>query len=190
MDVLTAPHTTTTAAHGARAGVSPWPAIAAWGAGLIQLALGAGTITGVAEGPAIRVAGILLIVLGATTIGWGAATLARGRLLVPRLSIAGSLAGVLAAVSALMLDPVRVSVFAVAAASALLLAVALGAAWERRRASRTNGGATTDAAPSRILPLVVGAFLVAALVTPALAATEAGRHAVPHGQHLTEPDHH
>lgn len=94
-----------------------WPAIAAWDGGLIQLALGAGAITTEGASPAIRVAGIVLVVTGAGAVGWGAATLARGRTVVPRLSIAGSVAGILAAAGDMALDPTRVSVFGVAAAS-------------------------------------------------------------------------
>ena len=187
MDTLSAPRTTEAGALGARAAVPSWAAIAAWGAGLIQLALGAGATTGVEGDAAFRVAGVLLIALGATTLGWGAAMLARGRIVVPRLGVAGSLAGILVAVVTMALDPTRVSVFAVAAASALLIAVAFACAISRRRSSR--GGQTTDAARSGLIGLFVAAVLVAALVTPALAATEAGQHAVPHGE-MIDPGHH
>ena len=69
MDTSTAPratpHETEVGAQGGLADAPSWPAIAAWGGGLIQLALGAGAITAVGGGPAIRVAGIVLIVIGA-----------------------------------------------------------------------------------------------------------------------------
>ena len=42
---------------------------------------------------------------------------------------------------------------------------------------------------ARIALVSVAAVLVAGVVTPALAATEAGQHAVPHGE-MTEPGHH
>ena len=187
MDTSTAPRTTEVGAQGGFADAPSWTAFAAWGGGLIQLALGAGAITGVGGGPAIRVAGIFLTVIGVVAIGWGAATLARGRIVVPRLGIAGSLAGILATAAAMSLDPTRVSVFAVAAASALLVAVALRCAWALRRASRPT--TTRDAARPRLIGLFVGALLVAGVVTPALAATEAGQHAVPHGE-MVEPGHH
>jgi len=190
MDTLTAPratapHKTEVGAQGGLADAPSWPAIAAWGGGLIQLALGAGAITSDGASPAIRVAGILLVVIGAGAIGCGAATLAQGRIVVPRLSIAGSLAGILAAAGAMALDPTRVSVFAVAAASALLIAVALGSALELRREGQPRS-------KRHLVGLIVGAVLVAGIVTPALAATEAGQHAVPHGEHLemVEPGHH
>lgn len=192
MDTSTAPRTTEIGAQGGFADPPSWPALAAWGGGLVQLALGAGAITGAGEGSAVRVAGVLLTVVGAVAIGWGVVTLARGRIVVPRLGIAGSLAGISAGVAAMTLDPTRISVFAVAAATALLVAVALSCALELRRASRPSSIRTRDAARPRLIGLLIGALLVAGVVTPALASTEAGRHAVPHGEHseLVEPGHH
>jgi hypothetical protein len=184
---VTAPQKTEVGVQGGLADAPSWPAVAAWGGGLVQLALGAGAITAAEGGPAIRVAGMLLVVIGAVAIGWGAATLARGRIVVPRLSIAGSLAGILLAATAMALDPARVSVFAVAAGIALLIAVAFGCAMALRR-DRVRVG-RTDAGRGRLAGLLVAAVLVAGLVTPALAATEAGQHAVPHGE-MTEPGHH
>jgi hypothetical protein len=209
MDTSTPPRTTEVGAQGGFAGSSSWPAIAAWGGGLIQLALGAGAVTAVEGGLAIRMAGFVLIVMGAAAIGWGAATLARGRIVVPRLVVAGSLAGILWAVVTMTLDPQRTSVFAVVAASALFVAVALGSALALRRAARpararstvptpsplaadTSSGASDRMGPAGgrgVVGLVVSAVLVAGLVTPALAATEAGQHAVPHGE-MVEPAHH
>ena len=193
MDTLTAPrtvapHNTEVGVQGGLADAPSWPAIAAWGSGLIQLALGAGAITADGGGPAIRVAGILLVVIGAAAIGWGAVTLARGRIVVPRLSIGGSLAGILAATAAMALDPIRVSVFAVAASIVLSIAVALGCALTLRRARRAHT-AKPDAGARRLIALMVAAVLVAGVATPALAATEAGQHAVPHGE-MVEPGHH
>lgn len=188
MDTLTAPRTTEVGAQGGYADAPPWAAIAAWGGGLIQLALGAGAVTTAGGSPAIRVAGFLLIAMGAAAIGWGAATLARGRIVVPRLSVAGSLAGILLVAATMALDPTRVSVFAVAAASALLIAVALAAAVGIRRARRPRSSRPDGGRP-RLLGLFVAAILVAGVVTPALAATEAGQHAVPHGE-MSDPGHH
>jgi hypothetical protein len=146
---VTAPQKTEVGVQGGLADAPSWPAVAAWGGGLVQLALGAGAITAAEGGPAIRVAGMLLVVIGAVAIGWGAATLARGRIVVPRLGIGGSLAGIPIAVATMSLDPTRVSVFAVAAASALLVAVALGCALALRRISRPAPARTTDAARPR-----------------------------------------
>jgi len=64
-------------------------------------------------------------------------------------------------------------------------AVALGSALELRREGQPRS-------KRHLVGLIVGAVLVAGIVTPALAATEAGQHAVPHGEHLemVEPGHH
>ena len=183
-----APRNTEVGAQGGLADAPSWPAIAAWGSGLVQLALGAGAITAEGGGPAIRMAGILLVVIGAAAIGWGAVTLARGRTVVPRLSIGGSLAGILVATTAMVLDPVRVSVFAVAASIVLSIAVSLGCALTMRQ-TRHARSTKPDAGPRRLIALVVAAVLVAGVATPALAATEAGQHAVPHGE-MVEPGHH
>lgn len=181
-----APQETEVGVRGGFADAPLWPAIAAWGGGLVQLALGAGAMMTAEGGPAIRWAGLLLVAFGAAAIGWGAATLARGRMVVPRLSIAGSLAGIFAAAAALILDPARVSVFAVAAGVALSMAVALGAAINLRRGSAPSS--RPDAGRRRLAGLVVAAVVVAGIVTPALAATSAGQQAVPHGD-LFAPGH-
>jgi hypothetical protein len=160
-----------------------WAAVAAWGAGLIELALGAGA--SMRDGDD-RGAGIILIALGAGTLVWGAVTLARGRIVVPRAGVAGALGGIVAAVAALVADPARTSVLAVAALAALLISAAIACATRLRR--RT---ARADEAPPRLWVLFVAAIVVAALVTPALAATEAGRSASPHGTHgIVDPGHH
>lgn len=166
-------------------GAAPsWAAVAAWGAGLVQLALGAGAVT---QDGAARGAGIVLIVLGAGALAWGAVTLARGRIVVPRAGVAVSLAGIAAVVTALAADPVRTSVAAVATASVLLLTIALACATRLRR---RNGG-EVDASPPRVWAIIVAAAVVAALATPALAATDAGRSAKPHGEHgIVDPGHH
>ncbi|MFE7846131.1 hypothetical protein ACFUTX_13170 [Microbacterium sp. NPDC057407] len=166
--------------HGAGAS---WAAVAAWGAGLIELAVGAGALT---QGGAARGAGIALVALGAGGLAWGAVTLARGRIVVPRTAVAGALAGTAAVVAALAADPVRTSVLAAASAAALLLTIAFACAARVRAASRGR----TDAAPPRVWAILVAATLVAGVVTPALGATEAGRNAVPHGEHFVDPGHH
>jgi hypothetical protein len=78
-------------------------------------------------------------------------------------------------VAAMALDPVRVTVFAVAAAIALQIAAGLGCAVALRVAGRPPRSKATGSMGSRLVELIVGAALVAALVTPALAATEAAQ---------------
>jgi hypothetical protein len=161
-----------------------WAAVAAWGAALIELALGAGALP---QDGAARGAGIALLVLGAGGLAWGAATLARGRIVVPRAGVAGALSGIAALVVAFTSDPVRTSVLATAAAITLLVTIALACASVLRARSR----GTTAAAPPRVWAILIAATVVAALVTPALGATEAGRNATGHGGHqLVDPGHH
>lgn len=168
---------------GFRGVVPSGAAVAAWGAGLIELALGAGALT---NGGAARGAGAVLVALGAAALVWGAATLVRGRIIVPRTGVAASLAGLAAAVAALAADPVRTSLAAIGALAVLLLATALACASRVRRR-----GGRADAAPPRVWAILAASAVVAALVTPALAATDAGRSAVPHGRHgITDPGHH
>lgn len=166
-----------------RGAVPSWAAVAAWGAGLIELALGAGALTG--DGAA-RGAGTALVALGVAGLVWGAATLVRGRIVVPRTGAAGTLAGFGVGIAALAADPARMSVLAVAASSALLVAVALACVTRLRG---RDGG--TDASSPRLRVLVVAAIVVAGVVTPALGATEAGVLAPDHGTHgVVEPGHH
>lgn len=171
------------AATHAPASAPSWAAVSAWGAGLLEIALGAGLMT--SPGGAARGAGIVLVIIGAGALGWGVVMLVRGRVIAPRAGIAGALAGLIGAVLALGIDTGRTSVIAVGAASALLVATALacGAELRRRRSSARSG-------QPRLAVFLVAAVLVAGVVTPALGATEAGRLAPDHSEHgLVVPGH-
>ncbi|MFH8248747.1 hypothetical protein ACH3VR_00080 [Microbacterium sp. B2969] len=146
-----------------------WGAIAAWGAGLIHLALGAGAVTA-GHSPA----GMPLVALGAAALAWGAAALARGRVVIPRAAVGGVLLALIAGAVALGLDPARISVVAVAAASALLVVVGIGCGLALRGREAGRPG---------IPVIILAAVIVAAIATPTLAATEAGRFAPDHGSH-------
>lgn len=158
-------------------------AVAAWGAGLIQIALGADALTG---DLAARGAGLVLVTLGAGCVIWGAMVLVRGHVVVPRTGVTGALAGIAALAAVLWAQPGRASVIAVVAASALLIAVALTCGL-RLRARKEQA----DAASPRVSALIAAAVVVAAIVTPALGTTEGARFAPDHGSHdLVEPGHH
>lgn len=195
MDTQLAPRTSQPLVEETRSGAS-WPTFAAWGAGLIQIALGAGAITGSTGTVAARAVGYLLLTAGVAALGWGLVALVRGRIVAPRTSVGTALAGLALGVCALAVDAERMSVFAVAVASTLLIAVALACAYDLRRQRAKNE--TPDAGASRVtqntnvVGIIVGAVLIAGLVTPALAATEAGRLAPDHGDHgmIMEPGHH
>jgi len=161
---------------------SAWPAIAAWGAALIHLALGAGAVTAT---DGLSLIGLPLIALGLAGLSWGCAVLVRGRAVVPCVAISGALVGIVAGAVALAIDPVRTSVVAVGAASVLLVAVAFGCGRALRRT-----GWETDAAPPRLVGLFIAAVVVAGIVTPALGATEAGRLAGHSGHGVVLQDEH
>jgi hypothetical protein len=155
-----------------------WPALAAWGAGLVHIAAGAGAPFGWA---------IALVATGALELAWGVVALRSDRLRRPAVVLAaavGCLGLTLAAALALALGWVPLL-----GASGLLLIVAVLAGVELRRTDRARaaGGAerpaTSRPRPWRTLVgFAAGAVIVAALTTPSLAATPAGHDAVPHGE--------
>ena len=167
------------------AAAAMWPAITGWGAGLVLFALGAGAVSG----STVQPAGLLLIALALLALAWGAVTLARGRLIAPRASVVGALAGLVAGGLALAVDPARTSVFAVAAASVLLVATAIGCGRALRATTRLENAPSSK---PRLAGIFVAAVVVSALVTPALGATEAGRLAPDHSVHggVIEDSHH
>lgn len=162
-----------------------WPPLAAWGAGLLQVALGAGAITG--GDAAARAAGIPLVVVGLAALAWGAVRLA-GRD-AARAGVSVAVAGVIATAVVLAIDPARTSVVAVAAAVALDAFVG-AAAGRRVGGGRRGRGVPARPSPARtgVVGILMGAVVVAGIVTPALGATEAGRLAPDHSTHgVLEP---
>ncbi|MEF3404773.1 hypothetical protein [Agromyces sp. CCNWLW203] len=170
--------------HALVAALRSWPMLAAFGAGLVLAALAAGA--GGAMQPALVVAGV-------AALGWGGLALRAGRVIAPSATLvvaAAALVGMAAVVSTGAAERTDVAPGPLAAASVFIVVVALSAGLElrgrtrrsaRAAADRRRDGAASDTA--RLLGLVAGAALVAALATPALAATEAGETAVPHGTH-------
>ncbi len=172
-----------------------WLGFAALGAALIHLAVGA-----TAPFPL----SVLLVGFGVAELAWGIAILAAGRVLIPRLALGASLIPVLiwgltaALGSGLGVTTAQTGLplFPMAIASLFNLFLAVTVAITLRNAQNgpptpVHSAAAVSASPSgwRFLTgLVVGGFLLSALTTPALAATEVGSHAVPHGTHgVTEP---
>ncbi|UUT35583.1 hypothetical protein [Microbacterium elymi] len=164
-----------------RAFSSTWPALFAWGAGLVHIALGASIVAGSAPAPAIVVV-VLLLLLGAGELVWGAASLRAGRIVVPRTKVAGAVGGIALAAAAL-----AVGCAPVAVAAALVLATAAACVSARRK----------DPAPGRsrswttTVGTVAGAILVAALVTPALSTADTAAHSgqLPAGSHDPHAGH-
>jgi hypothetical protein len=160
-----------------------WLAFAAIGVGVIHLALVVG---------APPVLGALVAALGVAEVSWGVATMVRDQLVTPRIAaavavapvvawslvmIASTILGLPGLSSVLPLAPVAIAlVFELYAAAAI--------AAHLRRSSDTGGAQPATPPVGRYLVGVgAGALLLGALVTPAIAATEAGRFAQPHSEH-------
>lgn len=151
--------------------VRSWPSVAAWGAGLIVAALGAGAVVRADSGVAARGLGIGMAVLGLAGLAWGAAALSTGRVVLPRATLAGVLLALVATTGLMFLAPAHTSIIGVAAASVLLIVVGATAATHLRRLRR-DAGAPRTAQPMSVIGLLVAAAVVAVLVTPALGATQ------------------
>lgn len=162
-----------------------WLAFAALGTGMIHLAL-------VISSP-LPIA-VALGFFGAIEVGWGLVTLAGDRIRMPRLVLLGSLLPVLfwalvVGASAAFGGPSLTSIVgltALAAATALEVFAAVTLAVHVRRGTDFSVAAKTPPAGRYLAGLLVGGIVVAALTTPALAATEAGLYAQPHGEHSDE----
>lgn len=158
-----------------------WLAFLAFGAALIHLAVGASATAPLA---------VVLVGLGVAELGWGVLVLIRNRVVAARTTLVLTLAPVLlwggiagmGGGLGLAPDALRLPFFPLAVASLFTLAIAAGIAVALRRSGRSPAASS---GPGRryLLGLISAGVLVAGLTTPALAATEAGRQAVPHGSH-------
>ncbi|MBM7387107.1 hypothetical protein JOE37_000101 [Clavibacter michiganensis] len=203
-----------------------WLALAALGAALIHLAVGAGSP------PAAMVA---LLVIGVAEGAWAIAVLRSDRLPIPGWAAVGALVPVagwalLVTAAVVMSAPgITSDLPAIPMLAATLLDLVVAAVVGRHLRSRAESeakavctaveatfpadaaligsgaplpaaaaspapvataAATSAAEPERtggryLVGVLIGAFVVAGLVTPALSLTRAGEFAVPHGQHST-----
>jgi hypothetical protein len=160
-----------------------WIAFAAVGTGLIHVALVIGSPLAL---------GIPLAILGVVEFGWGILAFARDELPFARaamdVAVAPLLAwGLLVAAASTLQTPALGAVmdvvpWGIAAIFQLFVAGMLSRQARRER----EGNRATASAPGAgryLAALMVGALAVSALTTPALAATEAGIYAQPHGEH-------
>ncbi|WP_127794608.1 hypothetical protein [Agromyces sp. LHK192] len=171
-----------------------WPMLAALGAGLVLVAVGAGALDGAIRGIATSVT---LAGCGLTALGWGVLALRAGAIPAPTATL-GAVVGVLLLTAVLLSNGLAAELDLAAlpllAADALLLVVGIGAALALRRGQRGSvgrgrqHGRPSEPVGTSLVGMAVGAALVAALATPALAGTEAGGSAVPHGELHGIPD--
>jgi hypothetical protein len=160
-----------------------WLAFAAIGTGLIHLALVVGSPLPV---------GIVLAALGILEFGWGVLTFARDLPLAPRAALIVGIAPILAwslvvVVATLAHNSVlatSLDLFPLAVATIFeLFAVAVLSVYLRKRTAKDAPAPRDPSAWRYLLGVLIGGIAVASLTTPALAATEAGLYAQPHGEH-------
>jgi hypothetical protein len=160
-----------------------WVAFALLGAGLVHLAV-------VSEHFAESVQhGLFFAVTGTVQLGWAIAAMAGSRVPAPRALVAFQVAVVAVWAASrtvgLPVPPDAWTTEPVGTADLLAIAlevVAVAATLLAVRSQRAVAAPTTSS--GRLLAgAAAGALLVSALTTPALAATDAGEHAHPHGEH-------
>lgn len=153
--------------------VRAWLGFIALGAGLIHLALVIGSP------PAIAVP---LLIVGVAEFGWGVFAFTAPRIPFARAARIGALVPILGWVAVILTGGgtgLGLRTLPMLVASLFDLAVAIGITVVLRRAA---AGSRPIGTVRYLVGLGIGALLVAALTTPALAATEAGEYAVPHGE--------
>lgn len=159
--------------------VRTWLGFAALGAGLIHLALAVDAPVPLA---------VVLVVFGLAEFAWGIMAFTTDATPYPQAARIATLVPVivwaLALVSGLAFAG-AVRVFPMLAASVLDLAIAIGVTLILRRRSDAAGAeprpSRTLSAPAYLAAMFAGALVVGVVTTPALAATEAGDAAAPHG---------
>ncbi|MFT4212370.1 MAG: hypothetical protein QM626_10920 [Microbacterium sp.] len=138
---------------------------AAWAAGLVATAMGAGAVVSATSSIGARSMGVGLVMLGLGALVWGAGALRAGRPVTPRTAVAGGICIIVLAAGMLLVAPTHTSVFAVATVVAVVVPVALVTAGAARR------GIPAPAAPS-VRVLVVAALILGVVVTPILASVQ------------------
>lgn len=141
---------------------SSWVPVAAWGLGLVDIALGAAALVGIQADGLSRALGVLAVVLGVAALAWGAASLALDRTPAPRAAVAGAAAAVAIAVALLATAPGRAGILAIMTATGLGVAVACGVVRGTRRPSRRTS----------LWSLMAAAAVVTLVVVPALGACQ------------------
>jgi hypothetical protein len=150
-----------------------WLGFLAIGAGLVHVALAVGSPPPVA---------VALLLVGAAEFGWGALAIARPTPPVPQLARAAAFVPVIGWALLLVvagtdsLGPLSSStqLLPMLVASLFDLLVASGLTVMLRRATPAASAATTHPG-RRLVAVIVGALVIAAITAPALAATEAGQ---------------
>ncbi|WP_090819226.1 MULTISPECIES: hypothetical protein [unclassified Arthrobacter] len=164
---------------------------AAMAAGMVELSLAAGYLTGAASvTTGVVLAGVATLAAGLAFLAWSLWGLHRNALVLPRYAISAltlAAAAHVAVMAAGITTQRSLDVSHFAALGLTLMALA-GAGWLRRQHKTNDGGAHGQPRTGRLLAAAFGAaVVVASVATPGLAASMAGQHAVPHGEHGQAP---
>ncbi|WP_309073530.1 hypothetical protein [Paenarthrobacter sp.] len=165
---------------------------AAMAAGMVELSLAAGYLVGATTMTSgLVVSGLATLLGGLAFLGWSLWGLHRNSLVVTRYAVPALAAAAAAhvAVMAAGISTQRLLDVSHLAALGLTLMALAGAGWLRRQYKTNDGGTHGQPRTGRLLAAAFGAAVVVATVaTPGLAASMAGQHAVPHGEHGQSPD--
>lgn len=154
--------------------VRVWPALAAWGAGLLHIAVAAAS-------PAPWM--VVLLALGAGELGWGMLALRSERMRLPGAVLGGAVAAIGLTLAATLSFVMAWLPFLSATALLLLIAVLAGVTLRTRDRASASAGRGRPRPGRTLAAFAAGAVLVAGLTTPALGATNAGQHALVSHQH-------
>ena len=176
-----------------RAAVLLYVYFAAMAAGMVELSLSAGYLSGAGAGSVasgLVAAGVATLAAGLAFLAWSLWGLHRNSLVFTRyalLALAVAAAAHVAVLAAGVTAQRSLDVSNFAALGLILMALA-GAGWLRRQQKTNDGGAHGQPRTGRLLAAAFGAaVVVASVATPGLAASMAGQHAVPHGEHGQAP---
>lgn len=174
-----------------RAAVVLYVYFAAMAAGMVELSLAAGYLAGAGSAAfGTVVAGVAALGAGLAFLAWSLWGLHRNSLVMTRYALpvlAATATAHLAVTAAEVATQRSLDVSHFAALGLTLMALA-GAGWLRRQQKTNDGGAHGQPRTGRLLAAAFGAaVVVASVATPGLAASMAGQHAVPHGEHGQAP---
>lgn len=165
---------------------------AAMAAGMVDLSIAAGYVSGTGTaGSALVVAGVAALAAGLAFLAWSLWGLHSNSLVFQRLAFpvlaAAAAAHVAALAAGMAATPRSLDVSHLAALCLTLMSLA-AAGWLGRQQKTNDGGAHGQPRTGRLLAAAFGAaVVVSSVATPGLAASMAGQHAVPHGEHGQAP---
>ncbi|BCW51481.1 hypothetical protein [Arthrobacter sp. StoSoilB13] len=163
---------------------------AAMAGGIVELSIAAGYLT-VAGAPGMVFAGVVALAAGLAFLAWSLWGLHRNSLVLRRLAFPALLVAAAAHITVLggglAAGEGSLGVSHLAALGLTLMALG-GGGWLGRQQNTNDGGAHGLPRTGRLLAAAFGAaVVVASVATPGLAASMAGQHAVPHGEHGLAP---